>query len=176
MFHVCFTCFRISYGNKQQCSQLTLYCLTIPRALFSLAGTSMRGLRRANTAVTNVIPAGVSIATNNSPTSQVQAKAGKTDSLPTDSHAAQGVSIATTHTSELQVKIEKPDTPPPKMETSPMFPPETRLGYHPQCHAFATPRRTRRLLSYLPQCSVCLKTFSRSGTLRVLYHFCWYSF
>ena len=136
----------------------------------------MKFPQRANTAVTNVMPAGVSIATIELPTSQVQVKAGKTDTLPTVSHTVQGVSIASTHTSEVQVKIEKPDTSPPKMEACAMFQPETRLNYLSQYHAYVTPRRTRKRLSYRPQCSVCLKTFSRSGTLKVLYNFCWYSF
>lgn len=86
------------------------------------------------------------------------------------------VSIATgsSVTPQVQVKIEKTETPPPQTEAGPRSPPDTSTtgyGYLTQNQVDVTPRSTGRQLLYRPQCPVCLKTFSRSGTLKVWFHF-----
>jgi len=79
------------------------------------------------------------------------------------------VSTATANPGTLPVKREKTDSPPPPREVSPMRRPSPLpfLGYLSQNQAYVKVRTTRKLTAR-PQCSVCSKTFSRSGTLRVI--------
>ena len=93
-----------------------------------------------------------------------------------DLHTSQGVSMATSSsdTSHVQVKVEKPDSPlSPQIQTCQisstemsMKSPANRLYGHSEDIA----KRKKIQLGDRPQCSVCMKTFSRSGTLRVLYN------
>ena len=89
------------------------------------------------------------------------------------------VSMATASpgTTPVRVKIEKTDSSPPLTEVNSLHRPRSlpfasvaRLGYLPQNQADVTTRMPiiTRKLAARPQCSVCLKTFSRSGTLKVI--------
>ena len=79
------------------------------------------------------------------------------------------VSTATANTGTLPVKKEKTDSPPPPREVSPIRRPSPPrfLSYLSQNQAYANVRTTRKLIAR-PQCSICSKTFSRSGTLKVI--------
>ena len=79
------------------------------------------------------------------------------------------VSTATANPSTLSVKKEKADSPPPAREVSPIRSPSPLpfLGYLSQNQAIGNARKTRKLIAR-PQCSICLKTFSRSGSLKVI--------
>lgn len=79
------------------------------------------------------------------------------------------------------VKKEKPDSPPssppPQTEVTSAprpcpfsFPSMARLGYLSQNQAYVPAGTSRRKLTARPQCSICSKTFSRSGTLKVSNH------
>ena len=85
-----------------------------------------------------------------------------------------GVTMATTGPDTPIVKKEKPNSPPPQTEVTTIhcprllpFPRIARLGYLSQNEVYVT-TGARRRLNARPQCSICLKTFSRSGTLKVL--------
>ena len=84
----------------------------------------------------------------------------KTSGAPT------GVSTATANPGTLPVKTEKTDSPPLPREVPPIRGPSPLpfLGHFPQNYVNVRP--TRKLIAR-PQCSVCSKTFSRSGTLKV---------
>ena len=98
------------------------------------------------------------------------------DNAVDTSKAPTEVSMATTGPDTSTVKKEKPDSPPPQQtEVTPVHGPRplpfqnmTRLGYLSQNQTYVTDGATRRRLNTRPQCSICLKTFSRSGTLKVL--------
>ena len=79
------------------------------------------------------------------------------------------VSTATANSATLPVKKEKPDSPPPQREVAPIRRPSPLpfLGYLSQNQAYINVRTTRKLIAR-PQCSICSKTFSRSGTLKVI--------
>ena len=83
------------------------------------------------------------------------------------------VSTATANSATLPVKREKTDSPPPPppppREVSPISLPSPLpfLGYLPQTQAYINVRTTRKSIAR-PQCSICSKTFSRSGTLKVI--------
>jgi len=79
------------------------------------------------------------------------------------------VSTATANPGTLTVKKEKTDSPPPTREVSPIRSPSPLpfLGYLSQNQAIGNAQKTRKLTAR-PQCSICLKTFSRSGTLKVI--------
>ena len=79
------------------------------------------------------------------------------------------VSTATANSAALPVKREKPDSPPPPREVSPIHLPSPLplLGYLSQNQAYINVRPTRKSIAR-PQCSICSKTFSRSGTLKVI--------
>ena len=79
------------------------------------------------------------------------------------------VSTATANPDTLRVKREKTDSPPPTREVPPIRRPSPLpfLGYLSQDQANVSARTTRKLIAR-PQCSICLKTFSRSGTLKVI--------
>ncbi|KAL9965690.1 hypothetical protein ACROYT_G029528 [Oculina patagonica] len=85
-----------------------------------------------------------------------------------------GETMATSGPDTPTVKKEKPDSPPPTTEVAPVlrpwpspFPSMARLGYLSQNQAYVTAEASRRRASARPQCSICSKTFSRSGTLKV---------
>lgn len=93
-----------------------------------------------------------------------------------------GVSMATTGPGTTTVKKEKtdspPSSPPPQTEVTSTprpcpfsFPSMARLGYLSQNQAYVTAGTSRRRLTARPQCSICSKTFSRSGTLKVIIGF-----
>ena len=101
--------------------------------------------------------------------------------ITTDLHTSHDVSMATfsSDTSPVQVKVEKPDSPlPPQIQTCQIFSTEMSMnspGNRLYDHSEDIPKRKRIQLSDRPRCSVCMKTFSRSGTLRVLYNLVSYS-
>lgn len=91
------------------------------------------------------------------------------------SEVSTGVSMATTGPDTPTVKKEKTDSPSPPTDVTPVhhpwpstFPSMARLGYLSQNQAYVTAGTTRRRVSARPQCSICLKRFSRSGTLKVI--------
>ena len=79
------------------------------------------------------------------------------------------VSTATANSATLPVKKEKPDSPPPQRDVAPIHRPSPLplLDYLSQNQAYINVRTTRKSIAR-PQCSICLKTFSRSGTLKVI--------
>ena len=96
--------------------------------------------------------------------------------ITTDLHTSHDVSMATSSsdTSHVQVKVEKPDSPlPPQIQTCQISSTEMSIkspGNRFYDHSEDIAKRKRTQLGDRPQCSVCMKTFSRSGTLRVLYN------
>ena len=96
--------------------------------------------------------------------------------ITTDLHTSHDVSMATSSsdTSHVQVKVEKPDLPlPPQIQTCQISSTEMSMkssGNRLYDHSEDIVKRKRIQIGDRPQCSVCMKTFSRSGTLRVLYN------
>ena len=96
--------------------------------------------------------------------------------ITTDLHTSHDVSMATssTDTSHVQVKVEKPDLPlSPQIQTCQISSTEMSMkspGNRLYDHSEDIAKKKRIQNGDRPQCSVCMKTFSRSGTLRVLYN------
>ena len=117
--------------------------LTLSRLVPSRADSTTR----PNTAAADAVSSGVSMATAGPGTSPVRVKKEKIDSPPASPQATTEVT-----------PLHRPRSLP--------FSSMARLGYFSQNQADATTRMTEKLIVRF-QCSVCSKTFSRSGTLKV---------
>lgn len=91
------------------------------------------------------------------------------------------IATADPGTSLVRVKREKPDSPQASARavTNPKstpFPSMVRLGYLSQNQAVANTSKMAGKVLVRFQCSLCSKTFSRSGTLKVNVYFRTYTF
>ncbi|CAH3029617.1 unnamed protein product [Porites evermanni] len=81
------------------------------------------------------------------------------------------MATSSSDTSHVQVKVEKPDSPlSPQIQTCQISSTEMSMkspGNRLYDHSENIAKKKRIQLGDRPQCSVCMKTFSRSGTLRV---------